>query len=234
MKKRYAFTLVEVLVATMIFTFVSLSMMSVYFAANRHVLQNYRADKLKADLATAMRAITTVAAQATRIDSPAANAETNDLILATNIESGATPCYPMVTSTNDAAAPTPTWYRFCWKQYVAPRDTNNGDLYFHYGTITGSVACPNSTGAGFTNPGSGFTCGSGNNAMLLATEVTRTTNLFSRKIHTATDAKPTRLMNNSTVRVYLNSKWNTGGTFNATQNPVDYTLEGYFTVVQPR
>ena len=51
MKKRDAFSLMEVLVATMIFSFVALSMISVYYAANRNVLQNFRADKLKADVA---------------------------------------------------------------------------------------------------------------------------------------------------------------------------------------
>ena len=120
MKQRSAFTFMEVLVATMIFSFVALSMTSVYYAANKNVLQNMRADKVKSDVSTSMRAIAVVMAQATRIQTPAVEGESDDLVVMTNVESASTsPCCPMVpTSYGNATALEPRWYRFCV-------DTNN-------------------------------------------------------------------------------------------------------------
>ena len=223
MKRHSAFTLVELIVATMIFSFMSLSMLSIYYAANKHVFQNYRSDKVKADLSTAMRAVGSVLAQSTRIDSPAKYSSGNVLLTAANVESGSSPCYPMVSSSFDSSAPAPTWHMFC---------VTGGNLYYYSGNISYSSAnaCPNPTVTSFSNPGAGVVCGStGNNMMLLASNITTAQNIFSREITSVT-----RLTNPSTVRVFLNTKWNTNRSVNATQNPVDHTLEGYFTVIEPR
>ena len=239
MKQRSAFTLMEVLVATMIFSFVALSMSSVYYAANKNVLQNIRSDKFKSDVSTSMHAISVVMAQATRIQSPAVDGESDDLVVMTNVESSSTnPCCPMVpTSYGNATDLTPRWYRFCV-------DTSNR-LWYYTNTLGTCNGCPNTTGYSFTVNGSyTSTCGStGNNRMLLATSLNRTVKLFSRKrqptphnstsgmAKRASNTAHTRIIDNkNTINVFIRTVWNG----NATQTPVDYTLESFFTVMQPR
>lgn len=83
--------------------------------------------------------------------------------------------------------------------------------------------------------------------MLLATHINTAIPVFSRVKQpttlTTTAGMLPRINNTShtrlvhpqhTVNVYLNTRWNINGSENATQNPVDYTLESYFSVLQPR
>lgn len=245
MKQRPAFTLMEVLVATMIFSFVGLSMMSVYFAANRNVLQNFRSDKLKSDLSTSMHAISIVMSQATRIVSPGEESSGDNLLVMTNVESGTSnPCCPMVPASY--GAPAPAWYRFCV-------DSSN-QLWYYSGMVNteGGAACggcPNLTNYKLRADGSAQTCGApGYNRMLLASHLVRTVPVFSRvsqpppltsadgMVSRKTDVTHTRLIHSKhTINVFLNTVWNAEGSHvNDSQTPVDYTLEGFFSVMQPR
>lgn len=241
MKQRSAFTLMEVLVATMIFSFVGLSMMSVYFAANRNVLQNFRSDKLKSDLSTSMHAMSVVLAQATRVVTPTEGSSGYDLLVMTNVESGTSnPCCPMVPTSY--GAPAPMWYRFCV-------DTTAKKLWYYSGTVSTCNGCPNLTNYAISAAGSTQSCGSpGYNRMLLASNLVTTVPTFSRVQQPApltslsgmavrtTSPTHTRIVNNKhTMSVYLNTVWNAAGSHtNDTQTPVNYTLESFFTVMQPR
>lgn len=241
MKKRDAFSLMEVLVATMIFSFVALSMISVYYAANRNVLQNFRSDKLKADVAISMRAIGNVMSQATRIETPGNGSSGNTLLVLSNVESGSNPCCPMVPESY--GAPAPQWHKFCVD--------SNKNLWYYNGPVTSCGNCPNLTNYSIVRTGLSSNCGSaaGSNVtrILLATNIQTYTPVFSRVLQPTTltttvgllnrtnNSSHTRLVNpQHTVNVYLNTKWNIGNTANALQSPVDYVLEGYFSVLQPR
>ena len=55
--RRGGFTLIELIVATMISSFIALSLVTIYSTANRHVFQTSRANAVKADLSVAMKAL---------------------------------------------------------------------------------------------------------------------------------------------------------------------------------
>ena len=234
MKQRPAFTLMEVMVATTIFTFVGLTMTSVYLAANRNVLQNLRSDKLKSDLSSAMQAISVVMAQATSIVTPNEGSSGYNLVVMSNVESGnSSPCCPMVPASY--GAPAPQWHRFCV-------DTSQR-LWYYSGTVGSCGGCPNLTRYSITAAGSDNNCGvAGNGRMLLATNINRAVPAFSRERQPSgslqkrtANAAHTRLIDNrQTINVFLNTVWNLNNSVNASQAPVDYTLESYFTVMQPR
>ncbi|MBP5287788.1 MAG: type II secretion system protein [Elusimicrobiales bacterium] len=246
-KRHAGFTLMEVLVSTMIFSFVGLSMISVYYAANRNVLQNFRSDKLKADISTSMRAIGSVMAQATSVVTPVNGGSGNDLVVMSNVESGtSSPCCPLVPTGSPYYGPTPKWYRFCVQTTDAVKQV--GKLWYYSGNVSTCNGCPNTSSYSIGRSGSGNVCGStGNNRMLLATHINTAIPVFSRVKQPTTltttagmlprtnNTSHTRLVHpKHTVNVYLNTRWNIDGSENATQNPVDYTLESYFSVLQPR
>ena len=250
MKKRNAFTLMEVLVATMIFSFVALSMVSVYYAANRNVLQNFRSDKLKSDVSTAKRAIANVMAQATNIVLPGEGSSGDNLVVLSNVSSDASPCCPMADPAT-LGAPAPKWHRFCID--------GSRRLWYYTGEVSGCGGCPDGAlghvnSLGYNGYDVNSTCGvTGPGRILLAnrisnlnssnafmdafsrirqpTDLTTTSSMTNRK-----DAPThTRLVHNDqTINVFLNTVWNSNYADNATQTPVDYTLEAYFTVMQPR
>lgn len=247
MKQHAGFTLMEVLVSTMIFSFVGLSMISVYYAANRNVLQNFRSDKLKADVATSMRAIGSVMAQATSIVTPTEGGSGFNLVVMSNVESGTSyPCCPMVPTDSPYYGPAPKWYRFCVQTTDSAKQ--RGRLWYYSGNVSTCNGCPNTASYSISRSGSTIACGAkGNNRLLLASNIDMAVPIFSRVKQpttlTTTAGMLKRTSNTShtrivyprhTINVYLNTKWNINNSENASQNPVDYTLESYFSVLQPR
>ena len=210
MKQRKAFSLLELTVATVISSFVLVSMASIYTAANKHVLQSYRSDAIKNGVSLSMRAIRNVMAQATRIDLPVDDGTNTRLAVATNVDPSG--CYPIANPSTINGAPTPEWHLFC----VDTTNVNNYKLYYHHGLLKGSCACP----ANCVIPNYAATvCGS-NGGMLLAQYLSLIDPVFS--------SRHGSVAGGTGVRVTLHSIWNTGGAVNRTQHPVDYELDGVF------
>ncbi len=146
MKTRPGFTLAELILAVIIFSFMATSLATIYSTANRHMFQNYRTNIVKSNVGLAMRAIQNTMAGATRLDLPAYNSSGNVLAFATNVDQN-TGCYPVNTAALSAAvigtqvspASPPTWHYFC----VAQDATTPGvtALYYHTAPITGGTGC---------------------------------------------------------------------------------------------
>lgn len=134
---RGGFTLPEVLLALMIFSFMSVSLATLYSTANRHMFQNYRHNTIATNADLAMRVIQNKLAQATRLDVPKLNQSGNQLGVAENVDqiSG---CYPV-----SAGSPV-VWHYFCLGQDAA--DPAVTDLYYHTGTLAGGPGCPAAAG----------------------------------------------------------------------------------------
>ena len=94
MTPKKGFTLIEVVVAMLIFGFMITALASIYGTVNRNMLQNYRQNVIKTNTALAMHAIQKNLLEATRIDSPAFGASNTDLAFAVNIDQ-LTGCYPI-------------------------------------------------------------------------------------------------------------------------------------------
>ena len=141
MIKRPGFTLAELIIAVLIFGYMSASMATIYSTANRHMFQNYRNNMIKSNVSLAMRDIRRNLSQATRIDSPTYGAGGTNLKFAVNVDQ-LTGCYPV-----NQDAPV-TWHYFC----TAPDPSMAGvtDLYHYTGTVLTDATCA----AGFpTNSG---------------------------------------------------------------------------------
>ena len=94
MEPKKGFTLIEIMVAMLIFGFMITALASIYGTVNRNMLQNYRQNVLKTNTALAMRAVQKNLLEATRIDSPAFGVSGADLAFAVNIDQ-LTGCYPI-------------------------------------------------------------------------------------------------------------------------------------------
>ena len=132
------FTLVELIIATLIFGFMVASLSTLYSTANKHMFQNYRMDKFKSEASVAMKAITSRLQEANRIDSPALNSAGNILAFAVSVDQ-LTGCYPVNTSE------PASWHYFC-RSTSSSGDcpSGSGCLYYHTGpfTGTGGGGCP--------------------------------------------------------------------------------------------
>ena len=132
MKKRAGFTLAELVIAVLIFGFMSMSLATIYSTANRHMFQNYRNNMIKSNVSLAMHDIRHNLQQATRVDLPLMGNGGNSLAFAVNVDS-VTGCYPVNQLT--VAAP-PAWHYFCTR--ADPVDPSITDLYHHTATIAGN------------------------------------------------------------------------------------------------
>lgn len=223
MKKRPAFSLIELIVATCITGFMALSLVTIYTTANRHMFQNFRSEKVKSDVALGMRAIRNAVGQATRITEPDVNTTGTTLLVTTNIDQ-LTGCYPI-----QPLQPV-TWHYFCTATVAdgtPPR--NNIGLYYQTGDHGGSCSCP--PAAGCTAPAPPLAaCTSGQRLTAYLT----TASIFSR---TFGDIP---LNDSLSVRVRMRSTWTPAGIATgagayglaATQRPVDYTLDSIFSVTR--
>lgn len=231
MKKKQAFTLIEMMVALIIFSFMLMSMSSIYITAEKHMFQNYRSDRMRTSLTAAMKFLKTTMAQASRIDSPAFGNNSNILAFASNVDPAG--CYPI-----DGVAANSRWHYFCMANCpagyigITPGYSTPQCLYYHTKAISGGGGCPN--GAAW-DPNSSYpiTCGiqtrgAGESVVLLAPFIAKpqnSPNLFSR----LTSVTPER----NTVRAALRLWWTPSVSLQNVSRPVDITMETYLTANMP-
>lgn len=226
MKNKPAFTLVELMMAVLIFGFIAASLATLYSTANRHMFRNYRQNSIKANVSISMSYIRNSIGGATRLDSPAPGASGNILAFASNTDqiSG---CYPV------SANHTANWHYFC----LAP-DASDGtitDLYYHTGLLNAGAVCACSPPTGVLPGACGITypafCGFGGGGSVTQLMQYAAPNpaFFSRR---AAD----RINDNISVRVMLRSFWSAAGrNFSAgRQTDVDFTLDSAFAVTKPQ
>lgn len=130
-KNKSGFTLVELVIAIMIFSFMMISLVTIYATSNRHMFQSYRENVVKSNLNVAMKTIQNALSKATRIDEPSSGSSSNNLKFATNVDS-ITDCRPLVTGVSVE------WHYFCL-------NVTNKRLYYYKNTISGTVSCPSLT-----------------------------------------------------------------------------------------
>ena len=170
-KLRRAFTLAELLIAMLIFSFMMLSMVGIYSAANKHMFQNYRQNAVRSGALVAMKTITARLQEANRIDIPAAGAAGNVLAFAGNVDNFSG-CYRI----NPAI--TPSWHFICHAPAVTVACPYGNCLYHHTGTIAGGGGCPGGPYWAVSYP---VVCGqSGGTITQLAYDVVPTPSLFYR------------------------------------------------------
>ncbi len=221
MAKRKGFTLAELVLAIFIFSFMSMSLATIYATANRHMFQNYRRNIIKTNADFAMKAIQNNLSMATRLDSPPYGGAGNILAFATNVDQ-LNGCYPI--STGDTAA----WHYFC----VTPDATLPAvnDLYYHTGIIAGGTGCAVAAPSAWNGPYPNF-CGpgGGGTVMLLMQYVIplappRSQFAFSRSAADGVTEVPD-------VRIMLRSYWNAANRgFGSSQRDIDFTLDTVLTV----
>jgi prepilin-type N-terminal cleavage/methylation domain-containing protein len=210
-KKCHGFTLVELIISVLIFSFMMASMATVYSTANRYMFQNYRGNVIKSSAGLSMKAIQSTLSTATRIDLPAYGNTGTVLAYAANVDQ-TTGCYPITT-----VAPA-AWYYFCVA--ADPQDATVQDLYYHTGTIAGGTGCAAAAPTIWTlsyPPFCGCSgAGCGSSVMILMKNVTGVP--FSRSGVTSPDL----------VHVTLHSLWQASargfGQLGA-QRDVDFTLD---------
>ncbi len=174
--KRAGFTLVELVIATLIFGFMMTSLATIYSTANKHMFQNYRLNTFKSSASIAMKAITTRLQEANRIDAPGLNASGSILAFAVNVDQR-NGCYPI-----NPVEPS-SWHYFCHSTQVTPDNCPSGScLFYHTGPIAGGGGCPG--GLAWTQTYPAF-CGPGGGGIvtLLASYIYPGSNpvLFSRQ-----------------------------------------------------
>lgn len=216
MKDRKGFTLAELVLSVLIFSFIAASLATIVSTTNRHVFQNYRKNIIKTNVLLAMKRIQNNLAVATRVDLPLPGTAGNVLAFAVNIDQGRTPpsypgCYPII------AGPPASWHYFCLA---------SGNLYYHTGTLNtnGMSACGNPAALTWGTGGYGVAGGCGTGGELLISNVipmlTGTT-LFSR--HPSDN-----VLEADVVRVKLRSQWVAGAPgvgLGGSQRDVDFRLD---------
>jgi prepilin-type N-terminal cleavage/methylation domain-containing protein len=85
-KNKNGFTLIELLVSIIIFSFMVVTLSTVYATANRYFFQSYREDLLKNMHTLTFKFIKNKLSQATEIVRPSPNSESNDLAFYTNFQ----------------------------------------------------------------------------------------------------------------------------------------------------
>ncbi len=233
MKRRSGFTLVELILAMFIFTYMSASMATIYSTTNRHMFQNYRRNIVKTSTLVAMRAIQNTLSVATRIDSPGPNGSATDrsniLAFVSNVDQ-LTGCYPV-----NGSVGTVTWHYFCLGADLDSTETTQA-LFYHTGTVNGTAAtnCANFPATNCANcwratsyPVPVGSCGtSGGTITMLMRHVSPVASigtLFSRR---ASDGATSV----GAVRVALRSFWQAQAQgFGAAQRDVDFVLDTVIT-----
>jgi len=222
MEKRRGFSLIELMVAVFIFSFMAASMATIYSTAHRHMLQNYRANAVKTTMLLGMRAIQNNLSAATRLDAPLLGAQGNVLDFATNVDR-VTGCYP-VNQAAVAVSP-PAWHHFCLGNDTAMPGTQA--LFYHSAPLPWSPAPCGQPGAPVWNPvypvppGScGLNMG-GQTVVKLSQHVVPLPGqmLFSRR-------PAERINDAATVRVRLRSFWDASARgMGGSQRDVDFSLD---------
>ncbi|MDP2865804.1 MAG: prepilin-type N-terminal cleavage/methylation domain-containing protein [Elusimicrobiota bacterium] len=216
MKIRKGFTLAELVLSVLIFSFMAASLATIVSTTNRHMFQNYRTNIIKTNVLISMKSIQNKLSVATRVDLPAVGTGDTRLAFATNVDQN-TGCYPVY-----AAAAQPAWHYFC----------QAGSKLYHYtGPINGGVsACGTAAPTIWcsNNPvASGCygvaACGGGSGTLLMEDVLPTLPGgaLFSRR---AADG----INEVDTVRVLLRSRWipsAPGRGLGAAQREVDTTLD---------
>jgi prepilin-type N-terminal cleavage/methylation domain-containing protein len=218
--KRPGFTLVELIVAVLIFGFMMTSLATIYSTSNRYMFQNYRANITKSNVGIAMKAIQNTLSMATRIDQPAYGSTGNVLAFAQNVDQ-VSGCYPI---TNSAPA---SWHYFCLAADPDPAMAGQWALFYHTGTINlaGTTACGSATPSTWTQSYPAF-CGFGGGGtvtILMKNVDTSSYSLFSRA-----SGAPYLVTEKDIVRVILRSNWQPsarGFGQNGAQRAVDYTMD---------
>ena len=237
MKKRSGFTLAELVIAVLIFGFMSASLATIYSTANRHMFQNYRSNMLKSNVSMAMIDIRHNLQQATRVDIPAVGAGGNFLAFAVNVDQ-LTGCYPV----NKAATVTPAWHYFC----TAPDavDPTIINLYHHTATISGNASWCGSSPSNFWAGADGYlvpVCGAaipGQTVTLLMQHSAAplsppySASMFSRRA-----SAPDNVYERDAVLVTLRSFWVAslrGFGTQQRQRDVDFTLTSLVSITGPK
>jgi len=205
--KNKGFTLLELLISLIIFSFMLVTLSTVYATANRYFFQSYREDLLKNNFTLTFKFIKNKLSQATEIARPQVGQETNDLAFYTNLQKippGDT-SYP-----GWGCAPvgnTATWHYFC---------VSNNTVYYYTGNITVNT-CPNSSG--LPNWIGGISCGFGS-PVILSSNINIPP---GRSSYFGRSNLPSNI-----VRVSLRLFWQASGRYNA--RDIDDTKETYIMV----
>ncbi len=218
MNKRKGFTLIELMVAIIIFSFMIMSMTAMYITAEKHMFQNLRYDKLRTSLTTAVKFIKLTSSQGTRIDSPSVGGSSGSLAFASNVDSR-TGCYPINPSVQAR------WHYICAVACPASLGYQPGAqcLYYHTQPISGGGGCP--YGAAWNAAGSypircGVqTRGASEQVTLLMPYVaipSSAPNIFSRAG-----------LELNVVRAAIRVRWIPPASLSSVSRPVDTTLETY-------
>ena len=222
---RKGFTLMELVLATLMFGFMMMSLASIYSTANRHMFQSYRQNIIKSNASTAMKTITVRLSEANRIDLPTTGLPGNALAFAVNVDQ-TSGCYPV----NPAI--TPTWHYFCYIPKAGANCTPADCLlYYHTANYTGPVGggCPSGGVTVPTYPLAFCGPGGGGAVTLLASWVypdpaSPNPTLFSR-------TRPfDATLGNTLVTISLRVLWDpalaaaAGRDFRTAAHPIDTTL----------
>jgi len=219
LRTRKAFTLVELIIASLLFGFMIMSLATIYSTATKHMFQSYRQNTVKSNASVAMKTITAKLAAANRIDLPGPGSWGNSLRFAVNVDQ-TTGCYPI-----NPAEPV-TWHEICYAPDVTGTCPLGNCLYYHTGTIAGGGNCPNAPfwGAFYQSSVGCGTAGLGT-VTLLASFVQPPAGgaMFSRALGNGT-------LGNNVVNISLRVLWDpavvstAGRDFRASSKKIDSTL----------
>ncbi|HCC48031.1 MAG TPA: hypothetical protein DEQ38_07965 [Elusimicrobia bacterium] len=222
MKKRVGFTLVELVLAVFIFSYIAASMATIYSTTNRHMFQNYRRNVIKGNVMIAMRAIQNNLTVATRLDAPTPGNRGNVLAFATNVDQ-LTACYPL------AAGVPAAWHYFCLAN--DPLIAGSRNLYYHTAQLPGGSSCGSAAPSFWNGVYPVPTCGAGiggQTVTLLMRHVSPSADmgsvLFSR-------VNADGAVGVGSVRVLLRSFWQASSRgLGAAQRDVDFALDSVITM----
>ena len=209
-KNKKGFTLIELLVSIIIFSFMVVTLSTVYATANRYFFQSYREDLLRNMHTLTFKFIKNKLSQATEIVRPSPNSESNYLAFYTNFQKippgdNTYPGYGCAVVGNTA-----WWHYFC---------VNNNTMYYYTGSLTLNT-CPNASG--IVNWIAGISCGAGSPTVLSSNIYvpTNRTSFFG-----TTNLPP------NMVRVSLRLFWQSSGRYNA--RDIYTTKETYIMINKP-
>lgn len=215
---RKGFTLIELVLASLMFGFIMMSLASIYSTANKHMFQSYRQNTVKSTVSTAMKSITNSLAEANRIDLPAIGGDGDSLRFAVNVDQNG--CYPI-----NPALPV-SWHEFCYAPGKTAQCPSGNCLYHHTGAVAvpgGNTGCPDGTAWPAVYPVFSGLCGNavGTVTQLAAfVEPPAGTPIFSRS----------GALGATVVNIRLRVLWDPAATavagrdFRTTATPIDTTL----------
>ena len=210
-KNKKGFTLIELLVSIIIFSFMVVTLSTVYATANRYFFQSYREDLLRNMHTLTFKFIKNKLSQATEIVRPSPNSESNYLAFYTNFQKIPPGDNTYPGSGCAVVGNTAWWHYFC---------VNNNTMYYYTGSLTLST-CP--TASWIDNSWiSGISCGAGSPTVLSSNIYvpTNRTSFFG-----TTNLPP------NMVRVSLRLFWQSSGRYNA--RDIYTTKETYIMINKP-